>query len=153
MASASARVPPRWFVRLAWRIHRGLYRLTGGRLGLQRPRGNNDGTLRLTTVGRRTGNERSVIIAYLEDGPNLTGLAMNGWADPEPAWRLNLQAHPEAIVQLPQEQRRVRARAATGTERSRLWQRWAEVDDNLDGYAALRSRETAVVVLEPSDRT
>ena len=26
---------------------------------------------------------------------------MNGWADPEPAWWLNLQAHPEATVELP----------------------------------------------------
>lgn len=57
--------------------------------------------LRLTTIGRHTRAERSVIIAYLEDGPNLIGLAMNGWADADPAWWLNLQAHPEATVQLP----------------------------------------------------
>jgi hypothetical protein len=34
--------------------------------------------LRLTTTGRRTGRPRSVIIAYLEDGPNLIAMAMNG---------------------------------------------------------------------------
>lgn len=58
------RIPPRWFVRLAWFAHRTLYRVTGGRLGLWRPRTGRWGTLRLTTTGRRTGVERSVIIAY-----------------------------------------------------------------------------------------
>ncbi|MGN9779343.1 hypothetical protein ACTMS0_26805 [Micromonospora sp. H33] len=42
----------------------------------------------------------------------------------------------------------MRGRAATGGERSRLWARWREIDAKLDAYAALRSSETAVVVLE-----
>jgi deazaflavin-dependent oxidoreductase (nitroreductase family) len=143
------RLPPRWFIRLAWSVHRALYRVTGGRVGLWRPRGDRWGALRLTTTGRRSGRERSVIIGYLEDGPNLIGLAMNGWADGEPAWWLNLQAHPEARVDLVGGPRPVRGRAAEGDERSRLWARWREMDTRLDGYAALRSSETAVVILEP----
>jgi F420H(2)-dependent quinone reductase len=143
------RLPPRWFIRLAWSVHRALYRVTGGRVGLWRPRGDRWGALRLTTTGRRTGRERSVIIGYFEDGPNLIGLAMNGWADGEPAWWLNLQAHPEARVDLAGGPRPVRGRAAEGDERSRLWARWREMDTRLDGYAALRSSETAVVILEP----
>lgn len=43
------------------------------------------------------------------------------------------------------------ARRAEGAERERLWARWAEVDKNLDGYAALRLAETAVVVFEPAE--
>ncbi|MGI8518691.1 MAG: nitroreductase/quinone reductase family protein [Acidimicrobiia bacterium] len=144
-----ARVPPRWFVRLAWYTHRGLYRVTGGRLGLWRPKGNRWGTMRLTTIGRRTGQSRSVILGYFEDGPNLVTMAMNGWADGEPAWWLNLQAHPVARVSLTDGTRTVRGREAEGEERSRLWARWREIDKKLDAYAALRSGETAVVILEP----
>lgn len=143
------RLPPRWFVRLFWSAHRALYRLTSGRVGLSLPRGNRSGMLRLTTTGRRTGREHSVIVAYLEDGANLHTMAMNGWADGEPAWWLNLQAHPETSIELASGARWVRARAAEGDERSRLWGRWREVDVGLDDYAALRSSETAVVVLEP----
>ena len=78
--------------------------------------------LRLTTVGRRTGRERVAILGYHEDGPNLVTLAMNGWGDGEPAWWLNLLAHPEAVVDLKGGMsRRVRARAATGEERARIW--------------------------------
>lgn len=144
-----ARVPPRWFVRLAWFTHRGLYRVSGGRLGLWRPKPKRWGTLRLTTKGRRTGQARSVILGYFEDGPNLVTMAMNGWADGEPAWWLNLQAHPVASVGLADGRLAVMGRAAVGEERVRLWAQWREIDAKLDGYAALRSGETAVVILEP----
>ena len=90
-----------------------------------------------------------VILGYLEDGPNLVTLAMNGWGDGEPAWWLNLQAHPQATVQLVNGTHDVQARIATGPERERLWNRWRSLDENLDGYARRRSTETAVVVLEP----
>ena len=54
------------------------------------------GMLRLTTIGPPAGRRRVAILGYLEDGPNLVIPAMNGWADPEPAWWLNLQARPKA---------------------------------------------------------
>ena len=69
--------------------------------------------LRLTTIGRRTGRERSVIIGYFEDGPNLIGMAMNGWADGEPSWWLNLQTHPDAKVVS-----RLRGAARAGSRRT-----------------------------------
>jgi deazaflavin-dependent oxidoreductase (nitroreductase family) len=145
----AVRIPPRWFVRTAWVVHRGLYRVTGGRIGLWQPKPDKWGTMRLTTTGRRTGQERSVILGYYEDGPNVVTMAMNGWADDEPAWWLNLQAHPVASVDLPGGRRMVRGRAAEGDERSRLWDRWRQIDARLDDLAALRSGETAVVILEP----
>ena len=76
-------------------------------------------------------------------------MAMNGWGDPEPAWWLNLQARPDTAVELVDGRRPVHARAATGEERDRLWARWAHYDQGLDDYAALRSRQTAVVIFEP----
>jgi deazaflavin-dependent oxidoreductase (nitroreductase family) len=146
----TARVPPRWFVRLAWYTHRGIYRITGGRLGLWRPKENRWGTMRLTTTGRRSGEERSVLLGYYEDGPNLVTMAMNGWAPEEPSWWLNLQATPVAMVELTDARRSVRGRAAApGEERARLWARWREIDAKLDALAALRPSETSVVILEP----
>lgn len=142
------RLPPRWVVRFFWSVHRALCNVSGGRLGLRRPKRGGWGMLWLATVGRRSGLERRVVLGYIEDGPNLVTLAMNGWADSEPAWWLNLQARPDATVDLPRETRPVRARAAEGAERSRLWERWREVGQHLDEYAALRSSETAVVILE-----
>ena len=142
-------VPPRWFVRTAWVVHRAIYAVTGGRRGLWQPKPNKWGTMRLTTTGRRTGKERSVILGYYEDGPNLVTMAMNGWAEGEPAWWLNLQANPDATVTLTDGTRLVRGSAAKGLERARLWARWRDMGDDVDGYSKLRSTETAIVVLEP----
>ena len=82
-----ATLPPRWFVRTAWVVHRALSRFTRGRLGLATPQPQGKyGLLRLTTAGRRSGEERIAILGYSEDGPILVTLAMNGLADGEPAW-------------------------------------------------------------------
>ena len=144
-------LPPRWFVRSAWVLHRALYRFTGGRRGLWAPAPGKWGTMRLFTVGRKTGQERVAILGYFEDGPNLVTMAMNGWGDAEPAWWLNLQANPDTTVKLADGPRSVRGRAATPEERPRLWARWAEYDgeEELASWAARRSGETAVVILEP----
>ncbi|SEM72608.1 nitroreductase family deazaflavin-dependent oxidoreductase [Cryobacterium sp. TMT1-3] len=152
-AERKAPLPPRWFIKLAWKVHRGLYRATGGRRGLWPARVDKWGTLRLTTIGRRSGQERPVIVGYLDDGPNLVTMAMNGWGEGEPAWWLNLQAHPEADVQLAHGPRRVVAHAATGAERDRLWDRWRTLDKELDNFARRRSMETAVVVLVPATKS
>ncbi|UGQ11989.1 nitroreductase family deazaflavin-dependent oxidoreductase [Yinghuangia sp. ASG 101] len=143
------RLPPRWFIRTAWYAHRGILRIFRGRVGLWPPRGTKWGTLRLTTVGRRTGRQRGVIVAYFEDGDNLVTLAMNGWGEGEPAWWLNLLARPDATAELVGGRKLVRARAASGDERARLWELWRASDDHLDAHAARRPSETAVVVLEP----
>jgi deazaflavin-dependent oxidoreductase (nitroreductase family) len=148
-SSASPFLPPRWFIRLFWVVQRAACSATAGRVGLRTATADNQGMLRLRTVGRRTGEERMAIVGYFEDGPDLVTMAMNGWADAEPAWWLNLQAQPEVTVDLPGGSRAVRARAADRDERPRLWARWAVYDKDLDAYAARRSRETAVVVLSP----
>ena len=145
----SPRLPPRWFVRVAWVVHRAYRRLTGGRRGLWVPKADKWGTMELTSVGRKSGKERQAILGYFEDGPNLVTMAMNGWAEPEPAWWLNLQAHPEVTVQLKTGTRAVRGRAAEGDERDRLWKRWSDFGDEVDGLATRRPTETAIVVLEP----
>ena len=85
-----------------------------------------------------------MMIGYFEDDRRVVTMAMNGW--------LNVQAHPEATlamvggVTLP-----VVGRRAEGAERDRWWDRWRELDDGLDGYAARRPAETAVVVFERRD--
>lgn len=89
------------------------------------------------------------MLGYIEDGPNLVLMAMNGWAVPPPAWWLNLRAQPNASVDLPDGSRAVTARVATPDERSRLWVRMAALTRNLDRYAALRPGETELVILEP----
>jgi deazaflavin-dependent oxidoreductase (nitroreductase family) len=147
-----ALLPPRWFITSAWKVHRLLYRVSNGRLGLRAPRPGLAGMLRLHTVGRSSGVERTAIVCFIEDGADLVTLAMNGWSEPAPQWWRNLRATPDAWVQTVDGRRPVRAREAAGPERDRLWaslravRGWA---DDLDAMSALRSGQTPVVVLEP----
>jgi len=77
-------------------------------------------------------------------------VAMNGWAEAAPAWWLNLQAHPDATVDLPEGSRAVTAREANTSERPRLWALLAEPwGRDRDAYAAGLSHEVPVVILEP----
>lgn len=144
------KLPPRWFIHTFWHVHRALNRISGGRFLWTTSNKRGWGALRLTTIGRRSGKERTVIVGYIDDGSDVVVLAMNGWDEGHPAWWLNLEANPDAVIRLSGRQpRRVQARAALGDERDRLWQRWAEIDEGLDAYAERRSTETPVVVFEP----
>jgi F420H(2)-dependent quinone reductase len=145
--SQPPRVPPRWFVVTAWAVHRAIYRVTGGRRGLWRATPEKWGTMRLRTIGRRSGKERIAILGYHEDGPNLVTVAMNGWGEGDPGWWLNLQARPEATVEIVGETRAVRARVAHGEEAARLWTLFPDAG----AYVAARSTETPIVVLEPRE--
>jgi deazaflavin-dependent oxidoreductase (nitroreductase family) len=150
-------LPPRPLIRTFWSLHKALYRFSGGRIGLQEPeRGAKFGMLRLHTVGRRSGHRRVAMIGYFEDGSNLVSLAMNGWGKAEPAWWLNLQENPTAIVDLSDGRRKVRARAATSPERERLSTTFSDYPgwgDDIGTLSARRPGETAIVVLEPAEGT
>jgi deazaflavin-dependent oxidoreductase (nitroreductase family) len=150
------RTPPRIVLRTFWALHRAAYRISGGRFGVTRAKaGQRFGMMRVSTVGRRSGQRRVAMIGYYPDGANLVTLAMNGWGEGEPAWWLNLRAQPAATVDRPGGPRAARAREATDAERARLWATFRDYPgwgDDIDALAARRPRETAVVVFEPSDR-
>ena len=53
-------LPPRWFIRAAWAVHRAMYAVSGGRFGLRKPSAKTYGMMRIHTTGRRTGGERAL---------------------------------------------------------------------------------------------
>lgn len=143
------KLPPAWFKHAFWHVHRALCRFSGGRFLWTPASRRGWGAMRLTTIGRRSGKARSVIVGYLEDGPNVFALAMNGWDEGHPAWWLNLEAHPDAVVRLArQEPRRVHAHRAMDDERERLWQRWLDLEPETTAYAERRAVDTPIVVFE-----
>lgn len=131
---------------LLWRLHRAVYRLTGGRAGgrLRTMR-----VLLLTTVGRRSWGPHTVVLSYWIEGPSLVVVASNGGAPRHPEWFLNLRAHPHAAVQTGSTVRRVVARTADGSERARLWVRVVETERAYAAYARRTNRQIPVVILEP----
>lgn len=133
--------------RLMSSLHARLYRLTGGRFLPKWSEGTD--VLSLTTTGRKSGRMRSTAVIYIEDGKSLVVMPSNAGSDSTPAWWLNLQANPDAEVQVRGERRRVRARRATGEEEERLWPRLQETYSGYEAYRGFTDREQPVVLLEP----
>jgi F420H(2)-dependent quinone reductase len=129
------------------RTHARLYRMTGGRF-IPKWAGGMP-VLSLTTTGRKSGRPRSTTIIYVEDGDRLVVMPSNAGSDATPAWWLNLQANPEAEVQIANERRRVRARRATQEEGERIWPRMCERYAGFEEYRRFTEREQPIVLLEP----
>jgi deazaflavin-dependent oxidoreductase (nitroreductase family) len=145
VATKRPTLPPNWFIRFAWAAHRAIFRWTGGRRGVWKATPEKWGTFRLHTIGRASGKERIAILGYHEDGSNIVTVAMNGWMEGDPAWWRNLQAKPDATIELKGERRQVRARPARPDEEARLW---ALFPGNKP-FVVNRDTVTPLVVLEP----
>jgi deazaflavin-dependent oxidoreductase (nitroreductase family) len=126
------------------REHVRVYRQTAGERGYHW-RGTT--ILLLTTEGRTSGEPRTTPLIHRTDGDRWVVMASKGGAPENPSWFENLQASPEATIQVQAEQVPVRATTATGEERSRLWSLMAEVWPAYDDYQAKTAREIPVVVL------
>ena len=126
--------------------HVRVYRETGGERGYHW-RGTT--ILLLTTVGRTTGESRTTPLIHRTDGERWVVVASKGGAPLDPSWYENLKANPEATIQVKAEEVPVRASAAEGEERSRLWSLMTEVWPAYDDYQAETDREIPVVVLAP----
>ena len=66
-----------------------------------------------------------------------------------PAWSYNLQANPDAEIEIGGRRKPVRARVVDGDERAELWRRVNEMYEGFDEYDAKTSRDIAVFTLEP----
>ena len=109
-----------WFIRnVASRVAPILFRATNGRLTVFGPPA--VPMLTLTTLGRRSGEPRSVHLACIEqkDGPLVVASAMG--QERHPAWRYNLEANPECEVQRTGERYRARAELLSDAEKAALW--------------------------------
>jgi deazaflavin-dependent oxidoreductase (nitroreductase family) len=131
------------------RIHAKLYQCLGGRLvgniGFGRK------VLVLTTTGRKTGLPRTTALAYMTVGEDAIVYPSNGGKETPPAWWLNLQANPEATIQIGRNTRRVRARRATDAEYRTLWPKAAAYNSHWAGYEQTVTRRIPLVILERVD--
>lgn len=140
----------RWFSRVAkWivPVDTAVQRRTHGRIALTNVVGIT--ALLLTTTGRRSGEQRTVSLLYVE-GPDGHVVAGSNWGGPRhPAWSANLLAHPRATVTVGGRTEHVVGRLADGAERDRLWLLLSASWPAYDAYADRAGRDIRVFVLSP----
>lgn len=131
--------------RLAMAVHRGLYKASGGKVG-----GRMFGTpvLLLTTIGRRSGRQRTTPLMYLVHGESVVIVASNGGNDRMPTWYLNLRTTPRVEIQRGRQSEIRVARKATVEERAELWPKLTAMYSGYESYAAKTSRRIPVVILD-----
>jgi deazaflavin-dependent oxidoreductase (nitroreductase family) len=127
--------------------HVRVYRETDGATGYE---WNGAPTLLLTTTGRRTGTPRTSALIFARDGDDYLVVASVGGMPTHPAWYLNLEANPQATIQVKADLVDVRARTASPDEKPRLWKIVTDGWPRYDAYQSRTDRVIPVVVLTPT---
>jgi deazaflavin-dependent oxidoreductase (nitroreductase family) len=139
----------RW-LSVPWtRMHVRLLRMSKGRLRFGFFFGGDMPVLAITTKGRKSGEPRSSVVAYIRDGDAYAVVASNAGSDRTPAWWLNLQADPTAEIDAEGERMKVRAREAGAEEHDQLWKRFVDANESYERYRGYTERSLPVVILEP----
>lgn len=122
------------------------FRANGGKVG-----GNFEGRtlLLLHSIGAKSGQERVNPTAYVRDGENFVIIASKGGAPTNPDWYYNLVANPLVNIEVGTETLQVRARVAEEPERTRLYNKMAEMMPAFNDYKNKTSRKIPVFVLTP----
>lgn len=134
------------FWRRVGKVHTALFRATRGRIG-----GSLTGLdhLLLTTIGRKSGQERTCPLTYLADGDRYVLVASNGGSDRPPAWYFNLVADPQVTLEVGGDALSATARIAEGEERDALWGRLKAYNPFYADYEQVTDRTIPVVVCTP----
>jgi deazaflavin-dependent oxidoreductase (nitroreductase family) len=136
-----ARMPGGRLLRFGSRMMSVMYRLTGGR-------GSAD-LLLLTTIGARSGEQRTTAVRRFEDGDGrwlIVGSA--GGRATQPAWLHNLAAHPDrAWIEIGHDKWKVRPEPIEGVARDEAWKRIVAEAPQFGKYETTTDREIPVVRL------
>ena len=110
--------------------------------------------LELTTIGRKSGLPRSVLLtAPWQDGDRMALIASAGGNDNHPAWFLNLRDNSSVTVRTADGTKKMKARITSGDERAEIWHASVSEFKHYAAYESKTDREIPVVVLEPAEMT
>lgn len=103
----------------------------------------------VTTIGRKSGEPRTVPLLYLREGNRVVLVASQGGSDKHPLWYLNLTANPSVTVQIKDEVLNLTARDATEAERSEYWPKLTAFYTGFEDYQSWTNRVIPVVICDP----
>jgi deazaflavin-dependent oxidoreductase (nitroreductase family) len=133
-------------MRRQWKLHKFLWQLSGGRLGRTvagMP------VLELVTIGHKSGQERQILISYVDSDGSPAIIGTNAGRDVDPAWVKNLRAQPAARARWDGQWRDVTAVELDGDDHQQAWD--AAVNAN-EGYAEYSKTLTRPIPIMRLDR-
>ena len=139
------------FMKLANTLHRALIKVSAGKRGWDfygMP------VIKLTTIGRVSGKDRSVMLTSpIKSNGDICLVASKGGDDRHPEWYLNLLRDPRVKVEAPSGTKSMIATIAEGDERELLWNQIVSDFPNYGSYQEKTSREIPVIILKENSGT
>lgn len=132
------------------RLGVGLYRLTGGRIA----RLYDKDVLILTTRGRKSGKDRTVLLQFFRDGEQIVIVAANFGLATHPGWYHNLKATPMARIEILDRTLQVRAEELPVAEATAFWPRILQRSPDYARFLKRTNRTIPLVrliLIEPSE--
>ncbi|WKG02832.1 nitroreductase family deazaflavin-dependent oxidoreductase [Mycolicibacterium sp. HK-90] len=125
-----------------------IFKKTGGRFGDKFLRGAEVGIL--TTIGRKSGEERDSPLLFLQEGKRIVLVASQGGRATNPMWYLNLVANPRVKFQTKRETLELIARDATDAERDGYWPKLDAMYADFANYRSYTDRKIPIVICDPA---
>lgn len=132
-------------IRLQWKMHKLIWKLSAGRLGRSvtgMP------VLELITIGHKSGQERQILITYIDSDGAPAIIGTNAGRDSDPAWVKNLRARPEARARWDGKWRNVRAVELDGSAHTAAWDMAVAINQGYADYKKSLTRAVPIMRLE-----
>jgi deazaflavin-dependent oxidoreductase (nitroreductase family) len=133
----------KWFMTINTLLIRISNGRISGRLGTQT-------ILILNTMGRRSGQPRSIPIAYFFHEGKYLIVESNWGKDHHADWYFNLQKNPQASIEVKGQKIKVNASFADGVEYDRLWDYVTKKHAPYLEYQKMTKRKIPIAILQPS---
>jgi F420H(2)-dependent quinone reductase len=141
----------KWLTPLGiWLVRRTKGGIANGRVARTKGAPRDVRVLLLTTRGRRSGRERTVVLQFFPDGDGMVLAAANGGGTSHPSWYFNLRSDPTARVEVGGRTIAVRAEDLPAEQSAAWWPRIVARDPAYERYARATDRPIPIVRLAPT---
>lgn len=134
------------FIKLFMFINAQIIRLSRGKVGSKL---GTQTILILHTIGRKSGEERAIPIAYFKYETKYLIVASNWGKDQQASWYLNLKKNPSATLEVQGKVISTNAREAEGEEYAHLWSFVTKLHPPYSDYQKLTARRIPIMIFDP----
>jgi deazaflavin-dependent oxidoreductase (nitroreductase family) len=135
-------------IRVLTRLNTLAYRASGGKIAGKWTHG--EPMLLLTTIGRKSGQKRTVTLVFLRDGERFVVVGSQAGMSKDPQWMANAVANPDVEIQVGSERRRAKARRGTAEEKAQYWPALCRMNSDYADYQSRTSREIPILLIDPA---
>ena len=133
-------------MRIQWSLHKLLWNLSGGRFGRHAA---GLPVVEVVSIGHKSGQERQVLLNYMESDGAPAVIGSNAGRDADPAWVRNLRANPQARARWDGRWHDVVAEELDGPPRDAVWDAAVEANQGYRAYAEGMTRSIPIFRLAP----